>query len=260
MSNLTNQSFELQKEAWKKYGLELIETRDGSPTLREKQSMHHLGGALSETDYIYGEILRKSAPFKTPPKALVVGLGLGYIEHLCARFFNKYGSWDSNGLLISYESREDLRELMILSLTSNFSWAHNDSFPQELLAFLNVKNLIEKLPLGFDGVSDLHLAFKKKQYQMRESLNLDSLPNEKFNLIFFDAYSSQASPELWSEKFLENFLEQCADSSCWLSTYACTGVLQRALKKFNFQLFKRPGFEGKRESLLAHRSASTSSE
>lgn len=66
-------------------GYSVVETGDGSPSLRgEREPMHHLGGAYTETQYIYGDALRKLIPQAQLEewRVIVVGLGLGYIELL----------------------------------------------------------------------------------------------------------------------------------------------------------------------------------
>jgi hypothetical protein len=252
MSILPNQSFETQILAWKKYGLELLRTGDGSPTLRENQTMHHLGGALSETNYIYGDLLRRGLPFKGVPQALVVGLGLGYIEHLCARYFSHHQVWELGAQIVSYEAREDLRALFEAYLVGPAK-TYQELDSEVLHAFRDVENRTNNLSLGFERPSDLRRAFKNSRFEIRGVLEISNLPDQRFDFIFFDAYSAAASPELWTEEFFEKFLNTCASPQCSFSTYACTGILQRALKKAGFEVIKRPGFQGKRESLSAFR-------
>jgi hypothetical protein len=75
-----------------------------------------------------------------------------------------------------------------------------------------------------------------------------------FHGICYDFYSSKQDPELWSEDFLKSFLKRFADSEiCFFSTYACTGVLKRALAQHNFTVIKKPGFCQKRDSTLAYK-------
>ena len=78
---------------WSHQDYEFVSTGDGSPTLKwlkgtkgyhgEPETMHHMGGAYSETQGIYGEILREIFPHGKG-SVVSVGLGLGYIEMLVA--------------------------------------------------------------------------------------------------------------------------------------------------------------------------------
>jgi protein-L-isoaspartate O-methyltransferase len=84
-------------------------TADNSPTLRlissatsKPESMHHSGGAATETKYIYGEAILKALTFQKDLNFLVVGLGLGYIEILISSLIE-------NAKIESYEIDEELR-------------------------------------------------------------------------------------------------------------------------------------------------------
>ncbi len=252
MMNLPIEKFEEQKTAWKKYGLELCLTEDGSPTLREDQTMHHLGGALSETDYIYNELLREAQTTIKHPQCLVVGLGLGYIEHFIAFGFLSNPEWRRSGQILSYESREDLRQLFQTSLTGNISLKTSP----EVATFVEVAELIrnhEKVQASSSSL--LNELLTEGRFQLRSSLSLETLPSKKINMIFFDAYSSRSTPHLWDEKFFTKLFQETCEPTTLFSTYACTGVLTRALKEAGFAVMKRPGFKGKRESTFALRRA-----
>lgn len=85
-----------------------------------------------------------------------------------------------------------------------------------------------------------------------ESNNLGLVSQKKFNVIFYDAFSSNTQSELWSEEFLNKFIIQFSDPSfCIFSTYAKVGSLNRSLKSNQFQFIVKKGFANKRESTLA---------
>ena len=73
---------------------------------------------------------------------------------------------------------------------------------------------------------------------------------EGFHLVYFDAFSPQVQPELWSA-------EQFARLANWmrpggvLVTYCSQGQVQRNLRAAGWQVEKRPGPPGKREILRA---------
>ncbi len=74
---------------------------------------------------------------------------------------------------------------------------------------------------------------------------------EGFHLVYFDAFSPQVQPELWTEA-------QFARLAGWmrpggvLVTYCSQGQVQRNLKAAGWRVEKRPGPPGKREILRAH--------
>ncbi len=85
---------------------------------------------------------------------------------------------------------------------------------------------------------------------LKEEFDSVVLSPNQFDLIYFDAFSPEAQPELW----IEDVFRRIADSSkkgAILTTYSCKGIVKRALKAAAFQIEKLPGPPGKREILRA---------
>lgn len=103
-----------------------------------------------------------------------------------------------------------------------------------------------KYSLTLNGPMNIELISKN------ENNNLDLVGQKKFNVIFYDAFSSNTQSELWSEEFLNKFIIQFSDPNfCIFSTYAKVGSLNRSLKNNQFQFIAKKGFANKRESTLA---------
>lgn len=241
-----SENFTKQEAAWQEQGFILYQTKDGSPTLKKEQSMHHSGGALAETRYIYEEVLLRAKTHIQRPKALVVGLGMGYIEAFILQHYFYDPLWNHSGHIHSYESSEFLRDVFLAS------YGIKTLAPSPCIDTTNeVRGLVQS------DMESISIYFQKLQTEKRlilsAELNTDSLPQEKCNMIFYDAYSSGASPELWSEEFLKSFLDQACEDTCFFSTYACTSVLKRSLTDQGFQVEVRPGFVGKRDCTFAIR-------
>ena len=73
---------------------------------------------------------------------------------------------------------------------------------------------------------------------------------EKYDVIYFDAFSPEKQPEMWAE-YLFKKLYLCAEKKAILTTYCCKGTVKRALKAAGFSIEKLPGPAGKREILRA---------
>lgn len=224
---------------------EIVQTADGSPTFRDLESqnletMHHSGGAYQETQLIYGNAVRFALSCGSR-SFLSVGLGLGYNEILIAHECLKNEINFDKVNMLTFESEMQLKEDFLSWLRGDGQGIYNQvcgffsSPPQAirnwlLQAFESQSWILEgALKSGFDGDSE-----------NRFSNNLKS------NCIFYDAFSSKTSPDLWTEDYLNRFLGQFAAKECIFSTYACTGSLKRSLKTNSFQLFLLPGFGGKR--------------
>ncbi len=240
--------------------LRLVETRDGSYTLRivdpdsgqESESMHSHNGAYSESLYIYNVALQAVFDRSWPLKALSMGLGAGYNELLFAAFCVKQGLPISAVQLSSYELYPSLNQNLLGWL---FSQSEDLVHPELVPIYEDCLSRIEK---DFQVSSEQLRCFMQSLYQnqrwnLNEAFSLESKPQFKASCLFFDAFSSKTSPDLWSEPLLKHLFDQFSDKTCLLSTYAATGVLTRSLKASGFEVTKRPGFVGKRESTLAIR-------
>lgn len=223
-------------------------TGDGSPTLRLKninsthpekmpESMHHSGGAAAETLYIYQQ------PFKNTLIALanlkkmdlsvgVVGLGLGYIELSILQSLTENASIVAS--LTSFEKESEL--------VDNFS-AWLDGAKNETYDLICQKLSIEQKSI-----------FLKKNFlTFQGELKATSKIEKPFHFVAYDAFSQFTDGPMWTDEFLDFFLKDLCANDCVFTTYACTGLLKRALKRNGFLFLKRLGFSGKRDATLALR-------
>lgn len=77
-----------------------------------------------------------------------------------------------------------------------------------------------------------------------------TLSDEKFHLVYFDAFGPEVQPELWTEQIFVK-LFKCLKPDGVLVTYSCKGTVKRAMKAVGFTIEKLPGSAGKREVLRA---------
>ncbi|AZZ36790.1 hypothetical protein CIK05_08300 [Bdellovibrio sp. qaytius] len=230
-------------------------TGDGSPTLRLKnanslypdkkpESMHHSGGAAAETLYIYAEPFKNtlSVAHKLNKKDLslgVVGLGLGYIELVILENLNANSAISAD--LTSFEKEQELVE----SFTSWIQSLKNETYDLicEKLG-VSKRNALEKL--------------KTLNWDIQGELTAQTQIKHPFNFVAYDAFSQMTDGPLWTDEFLDFFLTDLCASDCVFATYACTGLLKRALIRNNFVFIKRRGFNEKRDATLALRGDFTS--
>lgn len=202
--------------------------------------MHHLGGAYAETQYIYGEALRRLQqwPELTSWSVLVVGLGLGYIELLATAEALKNGK---SLKLLSYEIKQELVDAFMAWLNGAVGNPVYDRMYQ----------FFQKDYPGLDLKTGLIRAHNEGLWEIRGALTESSLPGESYHALLFDAFSGKSTPELWSPEFLQLFLQKTVSGPNIFATYACTGSLRRTLQAAGFNVEKRPGFQGKRDSTTA---------
>lgn len=239
----------------------VLKTQDGSPSLLwQNESMHHRGGAYSETQYLYGKPLRALMTKKSHVDVLVVGLGLGYIEILAAleSLKNKV-----QVKLLSYESDPILVESLLFWLERkgnlvNPPWKLNKEEPSYLVptdVFDQIYTFFQSdYPQEIDALFEkLMDMYYRGEWLIQGALDEGNLPSKAYEMICFDAFSGKSLPQLWTEPFLQAFLAKSAAPSCVFTTFACTGTLKRSLKAQGFTLNHRQGFESKRDSTLATR-------
>ncbi|MCE3010401.1 MAG: hypothetical protein LW875_07300 [Proteobacteria bacterium] len=231
---------------WRIYDFEEVITEDGSPTLRDLRSsnletMHHRGGAASETLYIYGNALQWGLQ-RQLRQVWSVGLGCGYNELLVADLSLKNSSWSPK--LLSFEVREVLIQQFQKAILGN-----PEPFYQRVAESLKVNSrafeeLLKMESRGDRGVNGDFLQFPR---------------NGACEILLFDAFSVKTDERLWSPEFLSELFSKGMSEKSLVATYACTGNLKRALKSSGFQLIPKSGFQGRRESTFAVRGLSFSS-
>ncbi len=73
---------------------------------------------------------------------------------------------------------------------------------------------------------------------------------ERFDLLYYDAFSVQHQPEMWTDEIIAHACQFLKPGGIFV-TYAITGKLKRALQGIGFHIEKLPGAPGKREMLRA---------
>jgi len=238
------------QDFWKKHHFEKVLTEDQSPTLRwlasdNQETMHHRGGAYSETQQIYGEPLREILA-AGGRSAISVGLGLGYNELLVAVEALRHQIAPPDFFLLSYESEDILKEEFQLWLSDQ---AHSEIYDEVWSYFSRETNS----PLKKEVQNWLVEALKHKTWILESALAPEFQVTRKFECILYDAFSSKTSPHLWQEEFLEKFWREAGAENCLVTTYACTGALKRSLKAAGFELILPPGFQSKRNRTMGRR-------
>ena len=73
---------------------------------------------------------------------------------------------------------------------------------------------------------------------------------ERFNLIYFDAFGAKVQPELWTEDIFK-IMYKALKKEGVLVTYCAKGSVRRAMQAVGFTVERLPGPPGKREMLRA---------
>ena len=73
---------------------------------------------------------------------------------------------------------------------------------------------------------------------------------EEADIVYYDAFSPEVQPHLWTEEVLGRFYEALRPGGM-LVTYCVKGTVKRALRTLGFRIERLPGPPGKREMLRA---------
>ena len=121
---------------------------------------------------------------------------------------------------------------------------------------LNYEKLIEGLPLGI--LQRMHSCPWEEAVRISDGFTLYKekadfrsmqLPAH-FNLVYYDAFSPDKQPELWTSEVI-GLVGQAADPGSILVTYSSKGAVRRSLSSCGFDVNKVAGPPGKREMIRA---------
>ena len=213
--------------------LELVNTYDGSNSLKNliiNDSYHSKYGAINESKHIFiNNGLKRISKKKI--RVLEIGFGTGLNALLTQLYCDKK---EQN---IIYHTIDNLP----LKKDTYSSLNYCDQLKIDKDIFLKIHNSLWENEIklsNFFVLKKINCDFTKKLF------------NEKYDLIYFDAFSPSKQPEMW---VLNNFkkLYNCLNSNGLLITYSSKGDVKRTIKEVGFNVFSVEGPTGKREITLA---------
>jgi tRNA U34 5-methylaminomethyl-2-thiouridine-forming methyltransferase MnmC len=75
---------------------------------------------------------------------------------------------------------------------------------------------------------------------------------QEYDIVFFDAFSPEKQPEMWSEKMFAKLYRHCRRGAI-LTTYCAKGSVRRAMMAAGFRAERLPGPPGKRQMLIGYK-------
>ena len=209
-------------------------TEDGSHTLfipELNEHYHSTHGAIQEAIHVYINTGLKFAD-QNPIHILEIGFGTGLNTYL------SLVEAENTKRSIVYHSLElypiEEEQLKVLN------------YP-EIIDFDN-KALFYKLhEAKWDQTCEISKNFKLKKISGDlKQINFE----EKYDLIYFDAFAPDIQPKLWTETIFKK-LYQCANSNATIVTYCSKGIVKRALRASGFKVKRLTGPPGKHHILRA---------
>lgn len=213
-------------------------TADGSNTLYNEsigEHYHSKHGALQESKHVFIAAGLEQAVQRFPGQEinlLEVGFGTGLNFLLSAA----YCSW--HGINLKYTSLEAFP----LRHEELESTGYNQYVPAEIWNGL-LHNYGKAMQQDTEIIAGQRLRIVHTYLHRYET-------TQQFDLIYYDAFSVQHQPEMWSDEIIAHACQFLKTGGIFV-TYAITGKLKRALKAVGFTIEKLPGAPGKREMLRA---------
>jgi tRNA U34 5-methylaminomethyl-2-thiouridine-forming methyltransferase MnmC len=216
---------------------DLIMTQDGSYTLYSKEhevTYHSRYGAIQESNHVF--IHSGLLPhLKKQDKISILELGFGTGLNVLLTWKN---IMDIDTVHVDYHSF-DVYPL-----------------PEDLLNacvykdHLKIPTSISKNILTSDWDKLIEVDSRFTLTKHNKDILEETLTDNYFDIVYFDAFSPESQPELWSASLFEKIYESMTGQAV-LVTYCAKGEVKRILKKIGFTLESLPGPPGKREMTRA---------
>ena len=215
----------------------IITTSDGSKTIHLPEwdeQYHSKHGAIQEAYHVFIEMgffyfLNSFQSKKI--KILEMGFGTGLNAFITLIEAKKRNS------IVHYTGIEAYPIVNKEINQLNYHQQLKDS-EEEFLSLHNAPWEIET------GINTNFTLLKRKQFFS------EIKDQNKFDLIYFDAFGARVQPELWTEEIFKNMFEVLKQNGV-LVTYSAKGSVRRALQSVGFTVERLPGPPGKREMLRA---------
>lgn len=211
---------------------ELLITSDGSHTLfvpEIDESYHSTHGAIQESRHIFIEAGLKQCT-KSEISVLEIGFGTGL-----------------NAFLTLLEAEKCNQKIHFTTL---------EMYPVSVEKALQLNYPEELAQEDRANFEKMHTSTWNEEIQITPYFTLNKIETdftsytfeEKFDVVFFDAFSPEKQPEMWTQKQFEKIYASC-NSGAILITYCAKGTVRRAMQAAGFAVERLPGPKGKREIL-----------
>ncbi len=225
--------------------MEIITTEDGSNSIylpEIDETYHSSHGAIQESQHIFIN-LGLFETTKSKIKILEVGFGTGLNAYLTAIQSSNHIEYTTFELFpLKFETIKTLNyDLRLKASKELFLNLHQASWGNTC----SINSKFELLKMQAD--------FSKYNLNNLTNLNPDGVGDEElFDLVYFDAFSPEKQPELWTLEIFSKIYNQCSDGAI-LTTYCAKGQVRRNLQNAGFKVERLPGPPGKREVLRARK-------
>jgi len=212
---------------------ELTKTLDGSYTLyvpEIDEHYHSINGAIQESNHVFINAGLKECA-KDTIHVLEVGFGTGLNTFLTMLEAEK----SAKNIFFTTIELYPIDENKVKSLQYAKQISTENSFDFERLHTANWNETTQLTT---------HFTLKKN---LADFTKID-FDEENFDVIFFDAFSPEKQPEMWTENIFTK-LYNASSKNAILTTYCAKGMVRRAMQKAGYLVERISGPPGKREMI-----------
>ena len=217
----------------------IVISQDGSSSVFDEQTKQHFHsqfGAIQESKHIFIEAGWRAANATNSSEITVLEIGMGTGLNILLTFLESI----KDKKTVFYETVEKYpltqKEVAQLNYLNFFNTQEASHFFSKLHSCDWSK--VQKLTPSFTFIKH-HCCALDFNYRQRF-----------FNLVYFDPFSPEVQPELWTYDFFAKIALSMKPLGI-LVTYCIKGEVRRILKSLGFEIEKLPGPPGKREILRA---------
>jgi tRNA U34 5-methylaminomethyl-2-thiouridine-forming methyltransferase MnmC len=220
--------------------VEIRETLDGSQTLyfgELDEHYHSTFGAVQESQHVFIKAGFKQCP-QSDIRVLEIGFGSGLNCYLTLLAGLGSGKKVWYSAIEKFPLPEEVWEK--LKYSQQLPDGNSEWFP-----------LIHQAQ--WNGDVEIHPQFILHKIESDLLvMEWDKLP--LVDLVYFDAFSPEKQPELWSSSIFERIYDKM-NSNGILVTYCAKGIVRRTLQSIGFVVERIPGPPGKREMIRARKNS-----
>lgn len=216
--------------------LKLQITDDGSHTVyseKVRETYHSTFGAIQESEHIFINACLNSDIYQKSKNVRILEVGTGTGLNILLAY-----NWSVKSKIpVTYHGYEPY------------------PVPKDDILLLNYPKVLDINKNLFSRIhdnmgKDITLSNKFSLIVNIELIENANLNANYYDVIFFDAFSSEVQPELWTIEIFTRLFRSLKKGGV-LTTYSCKGDVRRSFEEAGFVVEKLPGPPGKREFLRA---------
>ena len=211
-------------------------TSDGSHTIAIPElqvTYHSKHGAIQESMHVFIDAGLRQTLTNVSERLQILEIGFGTGLNALLTLL------EAPNRLIRYESLEAYPLQAELASSLNYGTLLPNTTATQLLG--NFHRAPWEEPVSITP----EFTLLKRQMQLQ-----DFTSQERYHLVYFDAFAPTAQPELWTTQVFTNIYKHLLPRGI-LVTYCSKGIVRRAMQHAGFNVEKIPGPPGKREMVRA---------